>query len=50
MRQKTAVKSDQISFTAINHECIIEKLRKTNIDELSDEDIRYLLEDLISML
>lgn len=50
LRQRTAVHSDQISFSALNHECIIEKLRKTNIEELSDEDIRYLLRELVSML
>lgn len=50
LRQRTVVHSDQISFSALNHECIIEKLRKTNIEELSDEDIRYLLRELLSML
>lgn len=50
LRQRTAVHSDQISFSALNHECIIEKLRKTNIEELSDDDIRYLLRELVSML
>ncbi len=29
---------DQISFVAIGSERIIDKLRKTNVDELTDED------------
>lgn len=41
---------DQISFTSMNHEAIIDKLKKTNIDELTDEDAKYFLKDLIQLL
>lgn len=42
--------SDQISFSSISHEDIIEKLRKTNIDELTPDDAKYFLGELIKML
>ncbi len=42
--------SDQISFSSISHDDIIEKLKKTNIDELTPDDAKYFLGELISML
>lgn len=48
---KTAKASlDQISFSSISHEEIIERLRKTNVDELTPEDAKYFLEELVKML
>ena len=41
---------DQVSFSSISHEEIAEKLRKTNIDELTPEDAKYFLGELIKML
>lgn len=41
---------DQISFGAIGNERIIDKLRKTNVDELTDEDAKYFLKELCGML
>lgn len=41
---------DQISFGAIDSERIIDKLRKTNVDELTDEDAKYFLKELCDML
>lgn len=41
---------DQISFGAIGSERIIDKLRKTNVDELTDEDAKYFLKELCDML
>ncbi len=40
----------QISFEYISHENIIDKLKKTNLSELSDLECREFLEDLHSML
>ncbi len=42
--------SDQISFSSISHDDIIEKLKKTNIDELTPDDAKYFLGELIGML
>lgn len=41
---------DQISFGSIGSERIIDKLRKTNVDELTDEDAKYFLKELCDML
>lgn len=41
---------EQISFGAIGSERIIDKLRKTNVDELTDEDAKYFLKELCDML
>ena len=41
---------DQISFGSIGNDRIIEKLRKTNVDELTDEDAKYFLKELCEML
>lgn len=41
---------DQISFGNIGSERIIDKLRKTNVDELTDEDAKYFLKELCDML
>ena len=42
--------TDQISFSSISHDDIIEKLKKTNIDELTPDDAKYFLGELIDML
>ena len=42
--------SDQISFSSIDHEKIVDKLKKTNIDELTPEDAKFFLKDLIDMI
>lgn len=39
--------SGQISFEKMNENTVVSKLKKTNIDELSDEEIRYFLKDLL---
>lgn len=41
---------EQISFGTIGSERIIDKLRKTNVDELTDEDAKYFLRELCEML
>ena len=41
---------EQISFGSIGNDRIIEKLRKTNVDELTDEDAKYFLRELCEML
>ena len=41
---------EQISFGSIGNDRIIEKLRKTNVDELTDEDAKYFLKELCEML
>jgi DNA mismatch repair protein MutS len=40
----------QISFDTLSSDAVTERLRKTNIDELTDEDAKYLLRELIGML
>ncbi len=48
---ETVKKNDeQISFGSIGNDKIIEKLTKTNVDELSDEDAKYFLRELCGML
>lgn len=48
---ETVKKNDeQISFGSIGNDRIIEKLRKTNVDELTDEDAKYFLKELCNML
>ena len=50
-KEETAVKKeDQISFGSMGNDKIIERLRKTNVDELSDEDAKYFLKELCGML
>ena len=49
-KAKLAVKqadADQISFDKITDSLVIEKLRKTNIDEMNDTELREFVEDLI---
>jgi len=41
---------DQVSFSSISHEEIAEKIRKTNVDELTPEDAKYFIEELVKML
>ena len=42
--------TDQISFEKIDHGILAEKLRKTNIDELSDDDLRYFVRELLNYI
>ena len=39
--------SDQVSFEGINEKAVINMLRKTNIDELSDKELRELISDIV---
>ena len=41
------INSEQISFDRISDSIISEKLRKTNIDEMSDSDLRAFVKDFI---
>ena len=40
----------QISFSALNHEVVIDRLRKINVDELTDEECREFIEDLMKLI
>ncbi len=40
----------QISFETIGENILSDKLRKTNIDELNDEDLRYFIKDLLKYI
>ncbi len=42
--------ASQISFETIGENILSDKLRKTNIDELSDEDLRYFVKDLLKYI
>lgn len=42
--------SEQISFEYMSENVVIDKLRKTNINEMSDDDLRYFLEDLLKYI
>ena len=42
--------SEQISFEKISENIIIDKLRKTHINELTNDDLRYFLEDLLKYI
>lgn len=42
--------SEQLSLKKVNENIIIEKLRKTHLNELTDEDLRYFLEDLVKYI
>ena len=50
IKQKAVASSEQISFETISENIIIDKLRKTNINELSYEDLRYFIEDLLKYI
>lgn len=41
---------EQISFGTIGNDKIIDRLRKTNVDELTDEDAKYFLKELCGMV
>lgn len=41
---------EQISFKTMEYDKIIERLKKTNVDEFSDEDAKYFLRELVEML
>ena len=41
---------DQMSFENINQGIIIDRLKKTNIDEMNDEELRYFVSDLIKYI
>ena len=51
-KQKSAAltKADQVSFSSINDTFVLDKLRKTNIDELDNEELRHFVNDLIKDL
>ena len=38
---------DQITFDRISENTAVERLRKTNIDELSDTELRELISDIL---
>ncbi len=42
--------NEQISFTTLNREKVVDRLTKTNVDELSDFECREFLQELIKML
>lgn len=42
--------ADQISFASMSHEEIADRLRKTNVDELTAEEAKDFLNDLVKML
>lgn len=42
--------SDQVSFEGINEKAVINMLRKTNIDELSDKELRELISDIVKYI
>ena len=49
-RAKAAVSkadSDQISFDKISDSIVTDKLRKTNIDEMTDAELRDFVKDLL---
>ncbi|MBR0530967.1 MAG: DNA mismatch repair protein MutS, partial [Ruminococcus sp.] len=39
--------ADQISFDKISDSIVTDKLRKTNIDEMNDEELRAFVKDLL---
>lgn len=45
-----ASKDEQISFDSISETTAIERLRKTNIAELNDKELRELIEDIITYI
>ncbi len=47
---KKSSNDEQISFDAISETTAIDRLRKTNIDELSDKELRELIEDVIKYI
>ncbi len=47
---KPSKNSDQISFAAMGEAHAVELLRKTNIDELSDSELRELIEEVIKFI
>lgn len=49
-KQETSTDSSQISFEKIGQTLITDKLRKTNIDEMSDSELREFVRDLIKYL
>ena len=40
----------QISFETIGENILTDKLRKTNIDELNDDELRYFVKDLLKYI
>ena len=42
--------SEQVSFEKINDSIVIDRLRKTNIDELSDDELRSFIKELTTYL
>ena len=49
---KTVIKQDndgQMSFEILNRDIVSDRLRKTNINELSDSECREFLEELVTL-
>ena len=46
---KPAEDDGQMSFTAMNRDILADRIRKTNIDELSDEECREFLKELTKL-
>jgi DNA mismatch repair protein MutS len=42
--------AEQVSFEKINDSIVIDRLRKTNIDELSDDELRSFIKELTTYL
>ncbi|MDO5126064.1 MAG: DNA mismatch repair protein MutS [Ruminococcus sp.] len=52
-RAKTAMEqtsSDQISFERINNQVLTDKLRRTNVDEMNDSELREFVKDLLKFV
>ncbi len=48
---KVSVQGDmQIGMDDINEKIVIEKLRKTNIDEMNDEELRFYIKDILKYI
>ena len=41
------IESDQISFDKISDSIVTDRLRKTNIDEMTDSELRDFVKDLL---
>ena len=50
-RDKVSSQNDmQIDMDSINEKIAIEKLRKTNIDEMNDEELRFYIKDILKYI
>ena len=46
----TAQKDIQLDMDSINEKIAIEKLRKTNIDEMNDDELRFFIKDILKYI